>query len=336
MISPIFHTRVSDIITCGAVNEATNTFALGSNLGPIDFFTKGNKEPKKILCCKDSTRSIQYNFDNTKLLIADKSGDFMIFDLNSHEEIFRQAHAHNSPLECAKYLTDNIIVTGDSDGHVKVWDLKENSQVLQKFHDEKDYISDIACVDEKTFGVTTGNGVLSLYTTNRPKRRQYYAQEDDDFVSLTYNFFGNMFICASSKPKLYASKCPSLDFLSETTLKSKSPFVSVQSLKTNNCRVCVASDDGTCYITEIHPNHFIYAWKAHKNNLSGMVVSGAQVLSWTQSKEVKLWDVAAQRDQPFLSDRKKKKLKAKGKLPKIHTRRDTFFDDLGDPDADSD
>ena len=336
MISPIFQTKLSDVITCGSIDEKTKTWAFGTNLGPIHFFTKDEKEPRKILCCKDSTRSIQYNQSSEKMLISDKSGDFLIYDLLTHEEIFRQQHAHNSPLECAKYLSETSVVTGDSDGHVKVWDLRETSQVMQKFHDEKEYVSDIACVDEKTFGVTTGNGVLSLYTTNRNKRRQYYAQEDDDFISLAYNFFGNMFICASSKPKLYASRCPSLDFITETTLKATSPFVTVESLKTNTCRIIAASDDGTCYISEINPNHFIYAWKAHKNHLSGMASSGGLIATWTQSKEVRIWDISEQRDQEYLSEKKRKRLKAKGKLPRVHTKRDTFFDDLGDPDSDSD
>ncbi|EAX87236.1 hypothetical protein TVAG_074040 [Trichomonas vaginalis G3] len=329
----IFDKKTNDIITCGAIHEATKKWAIGTVGTTIFVYTKGDDIPKQISICKDSVRSLQFNITGQDLLIADKAGNFFVYNIEDQSAKYTKIKAHNSPIEVAKYITDTIIATGDSEGHLKIWNIEED-KCTQKFHDEKEYISDIAVVDDKTIGVTSGNGVLSLYTINRPKRRQYYAQEDDDFVSVTYDPFCRYFICASSRPKIYVSKHPSLDFVCEASMKSTRPFVGVSVLKTNKCRAVVAAENGTVYIQDLHPNHLIYAWQAHKKDIHGMDLSGGLLLTWSSTNEVKVWDITEKRDEEFLSDHKKKKLKKQGKLPVIAKKKDTFFDELGDGESD--
>lgn len=329
----LFNKKTTDVVTCGAVHDATKQWAVGMVSSTILVYSKDVENPKEVKICKDSVRSIQFSLNGQNILVSDKAANFFIYNLEDQSAIYSKYKAHASPIEIARYITDTIIATGDCEGHVKIWNISED-KCTQKYHDEKEYVSDIAVVDEKTIGVTTGNGVLSLYTINRPKRRQYYSQDDDDFVSLAYDPFCRYFICASSRPKIYVSRNPTLDFVCEATLKCNRPFVGVSAFRTNKCRVAIACEDGTVYITDVHPNHIIYAWQAHKKDIHGMELDGGLIITWSSTNEVKVWDATSKRDEEYLSDNKRRKLKKQGKLPVIQKKKDTFFDELGDGESD--
>ena len=332
MISPKFIKILNEKISSGSINDENKLWALGCYNGSINLFKENIEKPLILLGCQGTTRSLDFNLTGTKLLSSDQNGNFQITDINTQNKIYTKSKAHLDSLECCKFLNDNIIISGDSEGHVKVWDIRETHSI-QKFHSEKDYVSDICIIDDKSFGISTGNGVLSLYYINRNKRKDFYKQEDDDFISTTYDSFSNYFIIASSKPKLYCCKNPSLDFVLETNLKSKRPFVFVNAFKTNKCRVVVGSDDGIIYISDIAPNHLIYAFQAHKKEISGGTLNGGHLLTWSSNNEFKIWDLSLKRDEEFISERKKKKLKKKKSI-KIHDNNDTFFNELKNDSSD--
>jgi len=330
MISPTHTEKISERISSGAIHESKGLWVLGTYNGPIQVYRKGIEKPSTIIGCQGSVRSLEFNILGDKILSSDQNGNLFITDIETQAHSYTKMKAHSTPLECSRFISESVIVSGDSEGHVKVWDIRD-SKTVQKFHNEKDFVSDIAVVDEKTFGVSTGNGVLSLYCTNRNKRKQYFHQEDDDLVSLCYDSFCSLFVAASSRPKLYSTRYPSLDFVCEANFKSTRPFVFVRAFKTNKCRVVVGADDGVVYITDVAPNHLIYAFQAHKNDLLGGCLSGGLVMTWSITNEYKVWDLSEKRDEEFVSEKKKKRMKKK-KSVKVHDNRDSFFDELKDSD----
>lgn len=71
--------------------------------------------------------------------------------------------AHEVPIYTMTVLNENLIATGDDDGYLKVWDIRDNrTTALFEVHQVEDYISCILTNEQKKMLVfTSGDGYLT-------------------------------------------------------------------------------------------------------------------------------------------------------------------------------
>lgn len=329
MIDPVFSDHFSSDVFSAAITQNAQQWAIGLFDGNVKLYSQGNSNPQEIHPCIGSTRALEFNPNDFSLVVGDQHGSIHIFDSTTLQETFTQKSGHNTSIETIKYLSENILVSGDTDGTVKVWDIR-SSKCLQRFKPVQDYVADIAPVDGQQFIVATGDGQGHLYHISRQKRLQYYQQEDDDFTSCCYDPFCRIAVFSSDRPKVYSVRVPSFDFVSGCATLSKKPIIMVRSLGNINCRITVVHDDGVVLISDIYPNKQIYSFKSDNNPLRGAALSGTRLITWNNNKEAKIWDLTNFKTcAPITGKANSSKSNRKNrKNIIIHKKHDPFFDDL--------
>ena len=169
-----------------------------------------------------------------------------------------------------------------------------------------------------------------MFNSQMNKRKQYYVQEDDDFSTVTYSKYLNYVIIGSSRPKIYVTKFPSLDFVCESPGNSKSPISVMRSIDSAQNRVVMAQDDGTICIAEIAPNRSVVAVRAHNSDIIGGTLQGNTFMTWASDKTFKIWDLTELAKTPLVKPSKKKGKKGKKSKTmgvKVTEHKDDFFSD---------
>lgn len=69
--------------------------------------------------------------------------------------VYTQPQAHQSAVNAMALHLDYMLLTGDDDGIVKLWDLRSKSPAFE-WHDNEEYISDICVSPDSRFALATG------------------------------------------------------------------------------------------------------------------------------------------------------------------------------------
>ena len=92
--------------------------------------------------------------------------------------------AHEAPISCLRVLDQNTLVSGDDDGTIRLWDLRQ-AKSTHTLSEHEDFISDIQLAqDEKTLICSGGDGYLSVWNRKSGKLIAMSDQMDDEFLSI--------------------------------------------------------------------------------------------------------------------------------------------------------
>ena len=326
MLDPVSSYTAPTEILSGAVAASGSVWALGLITGQTVLFSKSQENPTKLGYADGSVRALEFSEDNAKFLTGDASGSLYITDIETGRSVWKHKNAHNTKIECVRFLSPTTVVAGDLDGRIKVWDTR-SKKFVHSYRPEDDYCSDIAVVDSTHFVASHGNGVVSVFTTTSSKRKQYYKQEDDDFVSVTYCRFADYVMTASSKPRIYVAKYPSLDFVCEARGNTHSPIVTLRTFPGAQSRVAMAQEDGSVCVYDISPNHPIHAFRAHKETLRGAEMTGTFMITWDSKKQSNVWDLTELGQRQAERGNKRKRGKKKHNTIRVAEKEDDFFKD---------
>ncbi|KAK8870311.1 WD domain repeat-containing protein 55 [Tritrichomonas musculus] len=325
-MDPIFSYEHTKQFFSGSIAPNLDVWAAGTIEGDIFLFKKGEEKPNNLRFSTGSVRSIEFDHTGENFITADNLGNIFVANLNSLEKPTQIRHAHHESIECMRFLTESVIVVGDYGGHIKIWDLR-TQKAVQTYRPDQDYISDIVTINDTNFVTTNGIGSCSVFNSNMNKRKQYYVQEDDDFTTVTYSKYLNFIVIGSSRPKIYVTKYPSLDFVCESPGNSKSPIVFIRSIDSAQNRVAMAQGDGSVCIAEISPNRSVIAFQAHKGDIIGGTLQGTTLMTWGFDQFIKIWDLGEISQTPLVKPKNKKKKgkKVKGMGVKVTGHKDDFF-----------
>lgn len=108
-------------------------------------------------------RDIEFNHDGSVLFSASKDRSILMTDVETGK--FRRCYeqAHEQPVSKMNVFDENLFATGDDDGTVKVWDIREKSNnPIFSLKEVEDYITSILTNDAKKILLTTsGDGFLT-------------------------------------------------------------------------------------------------------------------------------------------------------------------------------
>ncbi|XP_028220513.1 WD repeat-containing protein 55-like isoform X2 [Glycine soja] len=125
-------------------------------------------------------------FINGGRAILTGSPDCLILatDVETGSTIARLDDAHEAAINRLINLTESTVASGDDEGCIKVWDIRERS-CCNSFNAHEDYISDITFVsDAMKLLATSGDGTLSVCNLRRNKVQAQSEFSEDELLSV--------------------------------------------------------------------------------------------------------------------------------------------------------
>ena len=90
--------------------------------------------------------------------------------------------AHAQPMYTCEYLSKDVLVTGDDDGQIKIWDLRTKTCVYDVHEQKEGTITDLTSDSQKAYLFSTSNngtlGVYDLRKSNTAKDK-LFAMSDE-------------------------------------------------------------------------------------------------------------------------------------------------------------
>ena len=90
-----------------------------------------------------SCRALEFSSDDSVLYTASQDQSLFMIDTKTGKTIFSHSDAHDSPINVLKLIDDNILVSGDDEGVIKAWDIRQKKEIMNLDICE-DFISDLS------------------------------------------------------------------------------------------------------------------------------------------------------------------------------------------------
>ncbi|XP_031551133.1 WD repeat-containing protein 55-like [Actinia tenebrosa] len=189
-----------------AFHPQRDVIAVGEIEGTVTIHSYSTSEQNKKLMelnhHKKACRAVAFSSDGTYLFTASKDKSLQAVDLNTGAVAHTRRKAHDSPINCLKLITDQLIATGDDDGCVKLWD-RRTAQCSMEIKENEDFISDMECDSErKILLATSGDGSLSVFNVRRQKLENKSDNVETELLSVAIVKGGRKVVCGTGEGAL--------------------------------------------------------------------------------------------------------------------------------------
>lgn len=112
---------------------------------------------------KSSCRSVCYSEDGSLLFTTSEDKSLAVLDMGASAVKQHLWEAHEAPLSSFYSLDENMCVTGDDKGVVKLWDLRKRKAIFKHECGEEAVKSLIADEAKKTLVAAVGDGSINTF-----------------------------------------------------------------------------------------------------------------------------------------------------------------------------
>lgn len=325
-----------DIIVDVNFHPEKDVIASGSIEGDVFLHsysaTSENGELMKLSHHKKSCRVVRFSTNGEELHTASKDKSFCSTDLNTGCMKRKVKHAHESPIYSMVVTGENFLATGDDDGNLKLWDLRQQKAVME-VRESEEFISDIAVDDAKrTLLTTSGEGTLTAFNLRRKKLDTQSELFDSEFLSLAIVKGGQKVVCGCGMGELNIFSWGEWGNISDR-FPGHPMSVDCMVPLTDEI-ICTGSCDGMIRAVNILPNRFLGIVGEHPGDFPVENLSLSRDKHWLAScshdQKIKFWDVDSIKEET-VDVRNKAKKGNKNKHLKSSDKGD-FFADLAADD----
>ncbi|XP_076230809.1 WD repeat-containing protein 55 homolog [Calliopsis andreniformis] len=275
----------------------SDIIAVANIVGDVCLYKYSNTETELVSTLElhlKACRDIEFNEDGTTLFSTAKDLSIMLTDVQTEKLIRLFENAHEEPIYTLTTIGEHMFATGDDDGIVKLWDLrqKENTPIfsLKKM---EDYVSSILTNREAKYLVcASGDG--SLTTFNIPGKKLYVQSEEYDEELTCLGLFKSetKVLATTNKGKVYVYNWGEFGLHSDE-------FPSVTK-KAINCMVPItenvaitAGEDGILRAISLFPHRQLGVVGQHNLSIEALDVNrdGTIIASSSHNNDIKFWNV---------------------------------------------
>lgn len=139
---------------CIEVDESGSYATIGGGDGISIYSIKGEKLKMITTLKNNSIPILDVKLSLSSLLSANKEGHLVEWDLETEKKTLKIFHS-KGPLRTVERISENLIVSGGNDSHVKIWDTRfSSSKCVQELRDHKDSIS---CIKWKPYQIISSS-----------------------------------------------------------------------------------------------------------------------------------------------------------------------------------
>ena len=170
-----------------AMHQHADLVAASTVTGEVGIFEYGLEAnaPRALLQHHElSTRALEFSRDGSTLFMGSKDCCISAYSLDAAVLSGRMCNAHEAAVSSLRVVDNNVLVSGDDDGTVKIWDLRQ-ARTVHELKEHRDFISDIQIApDEKTLLCSGGDGYLSIWNRKSGNLVAMSDEMDDEFLSI--------------------------------------------------------------------------------------------------------------------------------------------------------
>ncbi|XP_065334240.1 WD repeat-containing protein 55 homolog [Cloeon dipterum] len=275
-------------------------------------------------------RCVEFSEDGDLLYSASKDKSIMVTDVASSKPKWFNDDAHEEPVYTLKVIDENRFATGDDNGTVKLWDLRQKDAILS-LKESEETITDMVTNESRRFLVFSS--VEGMITTIDLHSRKLHVQSElyeCELSSLALVKQDRKLVVGSSKGTYYFFDWGSFGYHSDEFPGPKNPINCMKSITQNI--VVTAHSDGVLRATHLFPHKQLGIVGTHPSStVESMDVSGDGELIATSgfSNVIHFWNIKYF-DGLVVSEREKNDKKVlKHNLPSSNVRNaGDFFQDM--------
>eukprot|EP00281_Chroomonas_sp_CCMP1168_P027158 CAMPEP_0206248846 /NCGR_PEP_ID=MMETSP0047_2-20121206/20590_1 /ASSEMBLY_ACC=CAM_ASM_000192 /TAXON_ID=195065 /ORGANISM="Chroomonas mesostigmatica_cf, Strain CCMP1168" /LENGTH=366 /DNA_ID=CAMNT_0053674523 /DNA_START=51 /DNA_END=1151 /DNA_ORIENTATION=- len=287
---------LSDQVMSLAFHPSKEVLAASTVDGKVElhgYSLEGNKLLVSSSHHTDSCRALAFSDDGANLYTASADASIGAFDVAAMRPCGQLVNAHEAAVSCVLMLPGNFLASGDDNGVVKIWDLRQQ-KCCHTLNEHEDFISDMRLAsDERTLVCTGGDGYLSVWNRRSGKLYAMSDQMEDEFLSCQIMKHGRKVVCGTQSGTLSIFSWGDWGDVSD---RFPGHPESVECMvKVDEETLITCSEDGIIRIVSIQPNKLLGVIGEHEGYpVEHLAVSFDKKYlgSCSHDNTVKFWDVS--------------------------------------------
>lgn len=289
--------KLEDLIIDISFHPGKDLIALASISGDVLLYKYNNTVTELVSTLELHTkacRDIEFSDDGKILFSTAKDKAIMLTDVETEKLTRLYENSHEDPIYTMTVIDDNLFATGDDNGTVKLWDLRQRGDSpIFSLKEMEDYVSAMVTTNEKKY-LACASGDGSLTTLNMTARRMHVQSEEYEQELTCLGLFRSesKLLAGSSKGRIYVFNWGEFGLHSDEfpslTKKSMNCMVPI----TENI-VVTAGEDGILRATNVFPYRHLGVVGQHSMSVEATDVSndGTLIASTSHDNDVKFWNV---------------------------------------------
>jgi len=203
---------------------------------------------------QESCRAMSFSSDGRFLFTGSSDCSIGVVDCDSGTLIYTNYNAHDSPIY-SMLNYDHLLATGDDDGIIKAWDLRQQKCVFE-FQENNDFISDMLIRPEYNLLLaTSGDGTLGVYDIRKGALDSLSDTQDDELLSLAIIKNGNKVVCGTQDGVLALFSWEQWADISDRFPGHPKSIDTM--VKIDEDTIITGSSDGLIRVVQIFPNKLL-------------------------------------------------------------------------------
>lgn len=242
-------------------------------------------------------RSLVVNKDGGRVYSVGSDSCIAVTDVETARAIGARKAAHDHAINCAALSRENsLLVTGDDEGYVRMWDSRQNASAARwRFEEHGDFVSDMYCCSaprEHTVLVTSGDGTLSTYDMRKGCIDTMSDKRDGELMCVQPVPGGKKIVCGASDGALEIFSWDMMGQPDDRFLGHPDSVDAICAL--DKTTFVTGSADGVLRAVELFPNKLLGVIGQHDGPVDCVRLSPhtpGRVFSCGHDNMVRVWDL---------------------------------------------
>lgn len=261
-------------------------------------FGENGVQPERQLAVRPHTeacRSVRFDPQGLHLISCGSDCSVQRRDLAANKPVWKTSRAHASAINVCEPLGPHGVGTGDDDGVVHVWDVRQKCSVMS-FSEHADVIQDLHfCLAKLQLACCSSDGHLSVYDLRKGRLEARSDELEEELLSMAPLKQGKKLVvgCASGVVGIFSwgDFGDFSDRLTPAVLGSTDAVEAIVPLGEH--AMLTGSADGRLRAIALHPSRLIAEVGRHAEPLEALAVNAGATVAASSALDgtVRLWDV---------------------------------------------
>lgn len=286
---------LDDFIVDICFHPKEDYIAVANIIGDVMLYKYTNEDTNLVTSMElhlKACRDVEFSHDGKILFSTAKDLCIMLTDVETEKLVRLYENAHDQPVYTMTILGENTFATGDDDGLVKLWDLRQKDSIfsLKKM---EDYVSSMITNSENKYLVcASGDGSLTTFNMTAKKLHVQSEEYEEELLCLGLFKSETKILAASSKGKMYVFNWGEFGLHSDEFPSLTKKALNCMIPITENI-VITGGEDGILRATSLFPHHHLGIVGQHNFSIEVLDVNsdGSLIASSSHNNDIKFWNV---------------------------------------------